>query len=324
MWTTLATSLLISQVSAGIVSNAGQIVRRVESMEESMKRYVDRIVEPIGRRQTPTVPTMNVTAWDAATELACTTALEALNGVASNPSGMAVCYNLPFLDNSTGVFEADLRLYTISAPTGSFANIATQNVNVGLVYNGATVQAVNSSTFGGNMKRTEAGRESLISWPRAGAMEKRQTAPVPTMAQSYAFVGQINANLLSANMGTADLQQVLVPAVTLSAVNATGQTINTTLSSSEATFVNGVFSAQVTPTKSQVIAPIQTLVVQNGTLFVVPGLNILIFPIGGIITGIWTILFIATIAYGTFGRMQFREQFRARSARAAKGSLARI
>ncbi|KAH6676846.1 hypothetical protein B0J14DRAFT_652253 [Halenospora varia] len=323
MWATLATSLLFSQVSAGIVSNGGNIVRTVESMEESMKRYVDSIiVEPIERRQAQSVPSMNVTAWDAMTTTACTTALEALNGVASNPSGMAVCYNLPFLDNTTGVFEADLRLYMIGPPTGDFANIATQNVNVGLSYNGATVSAVNASTLAAGMaKRSDV--VSLISWPRADQLDKRQTT-IPQIAQSYAFVGRINANLLQANMGTQGLQKVLVPTVTLTAVNATGQTVNTTLSSQEATFVAGVFATQVTPTKSQVIQPIQTLVVASESPFIVPGLNILIFPIGGIITGIWSILFIGTIAYGTVGRMQFREQFRRRTARATKGSLARI
>lgn len=100
--------------------------------------------------------------------------------------------------------------------------------------------------------------------------------------------------------------------------------VNTTLASDEATFVTGVFAAQVTPTKSQVVAPIQTLVVASDKPFVLPGVNILIFPIGGIITGTWAILFISTIAYGTFGRMQFREQFRSRKARQQKGNLARI
>jgi beta-lactamase regulating signal transducer with metallopeptidase domain len=103
-----------------------------------------------------------------------------------------------------------------------------------------------------------------------------------------------------------------------------GSTANTTLSNDQATFVSGVFAAVVTPTKSRVQPPIQTLVVASGSPFVLPGLNILIFPIGAIITGIWTVLFLATIAYGTIGRMQFREQYRRRAARAQKGDMARI
>jgi hypothetical protein len=197
MWTpTFAASLLlVSSVSAGVLQDVGKLARRDNSMEETMKRYVDSIVEPIERRQsTEGLGTVNATQWDMTTMAACTTSLEALGGQASNPSGMAVCYNLPFLDNSTGVFQADLRLFTVSAPTGDFANIASQNVQVGLSYNGATVSAVNSSTL-----KTRGEDVSLISWPRG--IDKRQT-PVPTMAQSYAVVGQINANLLKTSMGT--------------------------------------------------------------------------------------------------------------------------
>jgi hypothetical protein len=110
----------------------------------------------------------------------------------------------------------------------------------------------------------------------------------------------------------------------LTGVDATGAKVNTSLTNDEATFVSGVFAAQVTPTKSEVSPPLQTLVVASASPFVVPGMTIMIFPIGGIITGIWTILFCATIAYGTVGRMQFREQFRRRAAQATKGSLSRI
>jgi hypothetical protein len=195
---TLATSLLfICQVSASVLGDAGRLVRREETaVANVLRRYVDSIVEPVERRQTSSTG-INITQWDAETTVACTSALTALNGVASNPSGMAVCYNLPYLDNSTGVFEADLRLYMIAAPSGTFANIASSNVQVGLSYNGATVSAVNASS----LKRSEeSAAVSLISWPRdLHAIKKRAT---PTLVQSYAFVGQINKNLLTTAMGT--------------------------------------------------------------------------------------------------------------------------
>jgi hypothetical protein len=196
----LTTSLLfVSQVvSAGVLNDMSHLVRREHSMEQKMRRVVDALIEPIERRQTTTgAGKVNVTEWDAATAAACTKSLEALNGVASNPSGMAVCYNLPFLNNTDGVFEADLRLYMISAPTGGFANIASPNVQVGLAYDGATVSAVNASS----LKRRQEDETSLISWPRdEERLQKRVTAP--TLVQSYAFVGQINKDLLATNMGT--------------------------------------------------------------------------------------------------------------------------
>jgi hypothetical protein len=195
---TLATSLLfISQVSAGLIGDAAHLLRREDAMEHKMKRYVDSIIEPMQKRQSATGNGMvNVTAWDAQTAAACSTELSALNGVASNPSGMAVCYNLPYLDNSNGVFEADLRLYMIAAPTGGFANIASSNVQVGLSYNGATVSAVNASSL-----KARSDATSLISWPRdEEGVQRRTTAP--TLIQSYAFVGQINTDLLATSMGT--------------------------------------------------------------------------------------------------------------------------
>jgi hypothetical protein len=196
----LATSLLfVSQVvSAGVLGDMSQLVRREESMEQKVRRYVDALVEPIERRQTATgTGAVNVTAWDAQTAAACTAQLEALNGVASNPSGLAVCYNLPFLDNTTGVFEADLRLYQIAPPTGGFANIASSNVQVGLAYGGATVSAVNASSLKGRQEDAT----SLISWPRdEEGVQRRATAP--TLVQSYAFVGQINKDLIPTNMDT--------------------------------------------------------------------------------------------------------------------------
>lgn len=120
---------------------------------------------------------------------------------------------------------------------------------------------------------------------------------------------------------SADLQGVLVPSVTLVGTDATGNRVNTTLSSQEATFVSGVFAAQAAPTPVAQDKPWQTLVTTADQPFVVPGLNILIFPIGAIITGVWAILFCGTIAYGTFGRYQFREDFRRRSARAEKNYM---
>ena len=158
-------------------------------MEQKMRRYVESVVEPIQRRDSSAT---NLTDWDAQTMAACTTVLSALNGNAGNPSGIAACYNLPFLNSTTGVFQADLRLFTVSAPSGSFANIPSQNVMVGLAYVGATVSAVNASSLTRREDLT-----SLISWPRGvdGRLKNRQAA-VPTLTQTYEFVGQINKDLL--------------------------------------------------------------------------------------------------------------------------------
>lgn len=111
------------------------------------------------------------------------------------------------------------------------------------------------------------------------------------------------------------LQNVLIPTVSLSAKTTAGADVSTVLAPREATFLIGVFanSVQTTIPFNPLGAP---LVVQDGVPFVLPGQHILIFPIGAIITGIWAVLGITTVMYGTLGRLGFREQYRKRMARA--------
>lgn len=82
--------------------------------------------------------------WDDETEAACSTALITLHGVATNPSGIAACYNIESLDNFTGIFEVDLRLYRISAPADGWLKLDPSSVGVGLSYMNATVSATKS------------------------------------------------------------------------------------------------------------------------------------------------------------------------------------
>ncbi|TGO37860.1 hypothetical protein BHYA_0087g00190 [Botrytis hyacinthi] len=326
-WHTAVTAslLLAGHVSAGIM-DMKPVVHR-DNQEEMLRRYMNNIIEDRRRSITDapaTTAATNASDWNTQTEAACTQALDLLNGQATNPSGLAVCYNLPYADNSTGVFKADLRIYNVSAPTGTFANIPSQDVQVGLSYEGATVSAVNMSTL---MARSDG--TSIISWPRANS--KRQsttnttTGRTITLVQSYAFVGQMNKEYVGMNMDSSTMEALLTPTVTLTGRDVSGGTVNTTLNTNQASFVNGEFSTQATGvTKTVAQPPIQTLVVASESPFVVPGLNILIFPIGGVITGVWAILFIGTISYGTIGRMQFRDQFRSRTARASKENMSRI
>lgn len=189
MWSSaIAAFYLVGYATAGLIHDAGIVARR-STVEKEMEWLAGELAEPIERRQQQ--PTLTNEEWDAAAQAACTTNLLALNGVATNPSGLAACYNLPKFDNVTGVFEADLRIYKISAATGGFVGIPTNNIQVGLSYIGATVSPVNKVAL-----RKRDDRESLISWP------KRQVSNTPQLTQEFTFVGQINADVIKANMGT--------------------------------------------------------------------------------------------------------------------------
>lgn len=122
--------------------------------------------------------TLNATTWETTVNTACTEALSKLSQ-STNPSGTCTCYNLLALDNQTGVFEADLRLFQVSAARDQFAGIAAKDVNVSLVYSDATVSAMTNLT--------SIAARSLVA---------RQV----TLLKSFLFVGQINSDKLSTNM----------------------------------------------------------------------------------------------------------------------------
>ncbi len=119
-----------------------------------------------------------------------------------------------------------------------------------------------------------------------------------------------------------------MPVVTLSALNAAGQTVSTNVSSNEAAFVTGVFSQEVVMSSALMaqISVDESLVgLQNGTIaFVLPGVQILIFPIGLVVTGLWTVLGLAAYAAGTIARISFADSYKRRAQMAVKSTTARI
>jgi hypothetical protein len=197
LWSTaLSTFLLLSfQPSIGVYGDVIKRFQHADVVTRAMRRYAEAMVEEEGveRRQSAPNSQMNATKWDAQTAAACEASLATLNGVASNPAGMAVCYNLPYLDNSTGIFQADLRLYMISDPTGDFSGVPADKVSVGLQYFGASVQTISPS---------ELKRRDIESRPyaRSESERRKRDAMQPSLLQSYAFIGQINKNLMSPNM----------------------------------------------------------------------------------------------------------------------------
>lgn len=99
---------------------------------------------------------------------------------------------------------------------------------------------------------------------------------------------------------------------------------NTTLNSTQAAFLVGAFSGKDVAGSTTAAAATAAAATTTSTVFILPGTKILIFPIGAIITGTWTLLGVATVMYGTFGRIQFRDQYRRQSARQNAANVARI
>ncbi|KAL9114498.1 MAG: hypothetical protein Q9227_001579 [Pyrenula ochraceoflavens] len=247
----------------------------------------------------------NTPQWNTTTFAACTKALGQVTKT-SNSLGMLGCYNVPFLDTNTGVFEADLRLYQIAPASGPFTGVASRDISVGLSYSIASVTSATNS-----VKRD------------INVIEMRQTTSNGVMSelQQFQFIGQINKTLSLSKITRNQVQSLVIPTVQLSAKSPmTGAPMMTNLTSADTTyFVNGNF-ADTPGTGPAAAAPTAiAAAVQTASAFVLPGTTFGIFPLGFIITGAWTVLFVSAVAYGTYGRIRFRQAYRRRKATAVAG-----
>ncbi|KAH6663948.1 hypothetical protein F5X68DRAFT_161182 [Plectosphaerella plurivora] len=274
-------------------------VRSPDVLDEHYQNVADRY---LSKRQTVGGVSPDVQQWMRNTDVACRDALSRL-GAATNPSGAGLCYNLPALDTNTGVFEADLRVFKVSEPSGFWAGIAPQNIDVGLSFSGASVSPVEASRV------TGAGMQGEIAKRQLGA---------PELLQTYMFIGQIDQNRMKGKMSMADIEALIIPTLTLSAVNSTGQTVRTNVSSNEAAFLTGVFSKEVILSDFALAQQAQTNMTQRlankEVAFVLPGVTIMIFPIGLIVTSVWLVIGLAAYGYGTYQRVGYAESFRRRQA----------
>ena len=198
-----ATARVLPQNSLG-VSPLFQIHGRSNHFSEGIKRDVDAMLNHIlDRRQsspsqpaspgpssrvTPSDrPAMNPQVWNTTTSAACMNSLMMANGSEPNPSGLSVCYNLPYLNNDTGVFQADLRLYRVAPATGNWAGVPQNDFSVGLSYKGASVSPDGNTLS----KRVE---HTATTERRQSGSASRQT---PQVIQGFNFVGQMNAELVN-------------------------------------------------------------------------------------------------------------------------------
>ncbi|KAH8723669.1 hypothetical protein GQ44DRAFT_740895 [Phaeosphaeriaceae sp. PMI808] len=315
-----ATAIKLRQVNALLQSS--------NDMEDALRKEAD-LVATLTRRQNAnppdTAPLASLTPasgdasridyakWEAETKKACMDSLGSLNGKASNPSGIAVCYNVPFLDNSTGVFQAELRMYNVSAPVDPWVGVTAADVSMTLSYLGATVQ---------NMQGNFTKRDTRnLSWPpvrtreiKDGLLVERQNVNTMTEMKVLMYVGRINNNLMGNAMNVQSLRPLLVPQIDLAARNPVSkQDVETTLSG-DASFVNGVFAMSANgPTNiDPAAAASASAAVQSAAPFVVPGQDLAFFPTGLVITCVWALGFFMAVGGGTYGRIQFREQYRRR------------
>lgn len=195
---TLLASLLAIGAEAGIGNlvvdglsrNSPSVERRLQEMAKGslvVRGYVQtrQSTEQGNGAPLKADGSLDVEAWNEAANKACRDALRNIP-LASNPSGACVCYNLPLLNNSTGAFEADLRLFQLSEPTGAFQGIPQENIEVELSYKGASVTEVKST-----------GEAESVVPPAAGLNARQENGGDFKLIQSYLFIGQVDADQMT-------------------------------------------------------------------------------------------------------------------------------
>lgn len=187
LWHAGITTLLAASAQAGVADLVGEGYLSERSSRSLESRMMDDALSMgsvvVSRQLSPNVQlnangTVNMTAWDQQVNAACLAALSKL-AEATNPSGTCTCYNLPVLNNDTGAFEADLRLYQLSAARAEFAGIPADQVQVSLSYRGSSVSPVSATTA--SQKVTARQNKNL------------------KLLQTYMFVGQIDQDKLAIN-----------------------------------------------------------------------------------------------------------------------------
>jgi hypothetical protein len=139
----------------------------------------------------------NLKEWNQKTAQACNTAISQLTQ-ASNPSGLGVCYNLPFLNKKTGVFQAELRIFNVSAPSAPWEGVSRSDISVAFGYQGATVSQAN-----GLVQRDVDHIENefvarLVAEEDVHELDARQSSGTPPQIKVLSYVGKIDAELLPA------------------------------------------------------------------------------------------------------------------------------
>ena len=69
--------------------------------------------------------------FNATTTSTCKDALGSMKSV-SNPSGIAACFNVAFLNEETSIFGADVKLYYVSQAHGEFTSTKWEDFNIKL------------------------------------------------------------------------------------------------------------------------------------------------------------------------------------------------
>lgn len=304
----LITLLLVTQITTitckAITHGRHGHHSRYQENEESLRRTAldvldnslsdrdDLSYRNIQSRQAAGGSEINHTEGDNAVDQACLAAIAGIEDFDSE-SGLGGCYSILSLNRTSGIYQAELRMYKIAAPSGAFAGLTADKMLVNL----------KPSSFTSNTPLT------MVANSTGAVLGANYTKTL----EGY-WEGQIEP-LDYSKLSESDFMALLFPDFELEALQPNTQVpvsvhLNT---SSTVYYVKGDLEA---PSQQQAITaakPASALAaVAKASIFVLPGTTLGIFPIGLIVTASWALLFILTFGLGTIGRMRYRSLYRSR------------
>src|SRR2546423_9000290 len=123
---------------------------------------------------------------------------------------------------------------------------------------------------------------------------------------------------LTPQLHSTDLMALVIPSISLYAQSQTNSVVSTNMTAASiAFFATGVFAGQGASAAAAAMPSAIAMAAQAAAAFTMPGMTLGIFPVGGIITGGWIILFITAFGLGTKGRIASRKEYRAHRSTAA-------
>lgn len=139
--------------------------------------------------------------WNKATEAACLKALSDRKDTTADPSGIAACYNIKSFDNTTGVFQADLRLYQTSPATGTWSTMKLDGVTL----------SCKGGQMGAGKLPTRKRDDTFEPWSHISRLRvfRRSTPSPPKMLQQMDFYGKIRDDLVQKNQTEYDADPTL-------------------------------------------------------------------------------------------------------------------
>ena len=184
----------LSLASAGAVdriNDVSYLLARNSQVDGRLRRKAQARVNQVYRRDpqagssstSAAMPTSTPPSvlTNATADAACLSAINAIQPNSTGPSGMAVCYNVPYLDMVSGTFQADLRMYLVAPASGKWASLPKDSISVGLSYPGASVAT--------GQKAGVAKRSSIVAKVNErGEIVERSVQ----MMAGLSFVGEMN------------------------------------------------------------------------------------------------------------------------------------